>query len=81
MGVPLSPEPLVRSHREPIRSVRFRGVVPSDTMLPTRDFLASFALIFSEMAFFSSSPLRSANSLSASYFSFSSLGVPTRPLV
>ena len=81
MGVPLSPLPLVRSHREPIRSVRFRGVVPSDTILPTRDCLASLARIFSEMAFCSASPLRSANSLSARYFSFSSLGVPTRPLV
>ena len=36
MGVPLSPEPEVRSHREPIRSVRRRGVVPWETMLPTR---------------------------------------------
>ena len=50
MGVPLSPEPLVRSHREPMRSVRLRGVVPSDTMLPTRLTLASFSRIFWEMA-------------------------------
>ena len=27
----MSPEPEVRSHREPIRSVRRRGVVPSET--------------------------------------------------
>ena len=28
--MPLSPEPLVKSHREPIRSVRRRGVVPME---------------------------------------------------
>ena len=32
MGVPLSPEPEVRSHKEPIRSVRRRGVVPWDAI-------------------------------------------------
>ena len=36
MGVPLSPLPEVRSQREPIRSVRRRGVVPSETIFPTR---------------------------------------------
>ena len=36
IGVPLSPEPEVRSQREPIRSVSRRGVVPSETILPTR---------------------------------------------
>ena len=42
-GVPLSPEPLVRSHSDPIRSVSWRGVVPSETIFPTRS--ASFFLI------------------------------------
>ena len=32
----MSPEPLVRSHSEPIRSVRRRGVVPWEAILPTR---------------------------------------------
>ena len=77
----MSPLPEVRSQREPMRSVRRRGVVPSEIMLPTREVLASFWRIFSEMAFCSASPLRSAKSLSASYFSFSSLGVPSRPAV
>ena len=40
IGVPLSPLPEVRSHSEPIRSVSWRGVVPSEAMLPFR--LASF---------------------------------------
>ena len=80
MGVPLSPLPLVRSQSEPIRSVRRRGVVPSDTMLPTKLSLV-FSRMRSSMASFSASPLRSPKSLSARYLSFSSFGVPTRPLV
>ena len=32
----MSPEPDVRSQSDPIRSVRRLGVVPSETMLPTR---------------------------------------------
>ena len=41
MGVPLSPDPLVRSQREPIKSVNCLGVVPCDAIFPTRfDFLA-----------------------------------------
>ena len=72
----MSPEPEVRSHREPIRSVRRRGVVPWEAMEPAR---SPFSRIFSSMAAFRASPLRSAKSLSARYFSFSSLGVPSRP--
>ena len=80
MGVPLSPLPLVRSHREPIRSVRLRGVVPSETICPTR-LAESFSRIRRATACRSASPVRSPKSLSARYFSFSSLGVPTSPLV
>ena len=35
-GVPLSPEPLVRSHNDPIRSVNTLGVVPSVIICPVR---------------------------------------------
>ena len=35
-GVPLSPEPDVRSQRDPIKSVSCLGVVPSEAMLPTK---------------------------------------------
>ena len=80
MGVPLSPLPLVRSHREPMRSVRLRGVVPSETILPTR-LVESFSLIRWVMASCRAVPERSPKSWSARYFSFSSLGVPIRPLV
>ena len=76
-GVPLSPEPLVRSHREPIKSVSFLGVVPCDTISPTR--LSFFSRMRLEIASLSASPDRSLKSLSARYFSFSSLGVPSRP--
>ena len=48
-------------------------------MLPTR--LSSFALMLASMAAFSSGPFRFLKSLSARYFSFSSLGVPTSPAV
>ena len=48
MGVPLSPEPEVKSHREPIKSVSCLGVVPWDAMLPTR--LSCLALILLEIA-------------------------------
>ena len=36
IGVPLSPLPLVRSQREPIRSVSRRGVVPWEAIWPFR---------------------------------------------
>ena len=75
----MSPEPEVRSHREPIRSVRRRGVVPWAAILPTRE--PSFFLISSLMASRSASPDRAAKSLSARYLSLSSLGVPSRPAV
>ena len=48
-------------------------------MLPTR--LSLFALMLSEIAFLSSSPLKSLKSLSARYLSFNSFGVPTKPSV
>ena len=45
-SVPLSPLPEVRSAREPIKSVRRRGVVPWETMLPVKfSALASFSLM------------------------------------
>ena len=78
-GVPLSPEPDVRSQSEPIRSVSCLGVVPWEAMLPTR--LPDLALILSEIAFFNASPERSLKSLSARYLSLSSLGVPFKPSV
>ena len=79
MGVPLTPLPEVRSHSEPIRSVRRRGVVPSETILPTR--LPSFFFISPFIASRSASPESAEKSLSARYLSFSSFGVPSRPLV
>ena len=45
------------------------------------DWVASFALIAFLIASASASPFRSAKSLSARYFSFSSLGRPFRPSV
>ena len=54
----MSPLPEVRSHREPMRSVSRRGVVPSLAILPTRS--ASFCLMAPEMACFRASPLSSA---------------------
>ena len=79
IGVPLSPEPEVKSHNEPIRSVSCLGVVPCEAMLPTR--LSFFDLMLLEIASFNSAPLRLAKSLSARYFNLSSLGVPTSPSV
>ena len=73
IGVPLSPDPEVRSQSEPIRSVSCLGVVPWEAMLPTR--LSCFDLILSEIAAFNSAPLRFAKSLSAKYFNLSSFGV------
>ena len=75
----MSPDPDVKSHSEPIKSVNWRGVVPWDAMLPTR--LPSLCLILSEIASFNASPLKSLKSLSAKYFNFNSLGVPIRPSV
>ena len=75
----MSPEPEVRSHREPRRSVSLRGVVPWVAMLPFRS--ASFLRMAFSIAERSSSPLRAAKSLSARYLSFSSLGRPLRPSV
>ena len=76
----MSPEPLVKSHREPIRSVRRRGVVPMEAitrLLSSRLFLR----MASRTASSSSLPLRCFRSLSARYFSFSSLGRPLSPSV
>ena len=42
----MSPEPEVRSQRDPRRSVSLLGVVPSEAIFPTR--FASFSLILSE---------------------------------
>ena len=75
----MSPEPEVRSHRLPIRSVRRRGVVPWLDIWP---FKSAFLWeMLSLMALVSASPEREAKSLSARYFSFSSLGLPARPAV
>ena len=49
-GVPLSPEPLVKSHNEPIRSVNTLGVVPSVIICPVKS--ASLFLISSLIASF-----------------------------
>lgn len=75
----MSPEPLVRSHRDPIKSVSLLGVVPWDAMSPTR--LSFFPLILEDIASFNASPDKSLKSLSARYFSFTSLGVPSSPSV
>ena len=77
IGVPLSPLPEVKSDREPIRSVRLRGVVPWASIEPTRS--SSLLSINPEMAFFNSSPRKSAKLLSARYFNFTSFGLPTSP--
>ena len=63
MGVPLSPEPEVRSQREPMRSVRRRGVVPWLSILPVRS--PSFWRMYSLMASRRASPVRWAKLLSA----------------
>ena len=44
-GVPLSPEPLVKSQSEPTKSVILLGVVPKDIFCPTKLFCFSFILI------------------------------------
>ena len=79
IGVPLSPEPLVKSHKEPSKSVNCLGVVPWEAMLPTKS--DCFALMLLEIASFNSAPLKSLKSLSARYFNFNSFGVPRRPSV
>ena len=79
IGVPLSPEPLVKSHKEPIRSVSCLGDVPCEAILPTK--LLPFSLILLEIASFNSAPLKFLKSLSARYLCFYSFGVPTKPLV
>ena len=61
------------------RYMSLRGVVPSEAILPTR--FPSFSWIFALIALRSASPERAANSLSARYLSFSSLGVPSSPAV
>ena len=78
-GVPLSPEPLVKSHNDPIKSVSTLGVVPSVIICPVKS--ASFSLISSLIASFNSSPFKSANLLSETYFNLISFGYPTNPSV
>lgn len=46
IGVPLSPEPEVRSHREPRRSVSLRGVVPWVAMLPQVGVLFAYGVFY-----------------------------------
>ena len=82
IGVPLSPLPLVKSAKEPIKSVRRLGVVPCVTICPTRLVaFSSFSLIYPLIASFNSSPSNPAKSLSAKYFNFTSFGVPSNPFV
>jgi len=77
IGVPLSPLPEVKSDNDPIRSVSLLGVVPCDSIAPTKS--DSLFLIYSDIAFLSSSPFKSAKLLSARYFNFISFGVPFKP--
>ena len=42
IGVPLSPLPEVKSDNDPIRSVSLLGVVPWETILPTKSIFAHF---------------------------------------
>ena len=79
IGVPLSPLPDVKSDKEPIKSVSLLGVVPWEAILPTKS--ASLFLMYSDIAFFNSSPFKSAKSLSARYFNLISFGVPSNPAV
>ena len=78
-GVPLSPEPLVKSQSEPTKSVILLGVVPKDIFCPTKLFCFSFISLM--IAFFRSLPVKLAYLLSATYLSFISFGVPISPSV
>ena len=71
-GVPLSPLPDVKSQSEPIRSVNLLGVVPWDSIEPTRFAFLLFMWAF--IASFNASPSRCAKLLSAKYFNLTSFG-------
>ena len=76
----MSPLPEVKSAKEPIKSVSCLGVVPWVTMVPFKlAALSCFSLIYPFIASFRLSRDRFAKSLSAKYFNFTSLGVPSKP--
>jgi hypothetical protein len=78
-GVPLSPDPEVKSHNDQIKSVYLLGVVHCVSILHFR--LDSLFFISSLIALFKFSHFKSVNLLSDIYFNFNSFGLHSNHFV